>query len=115
MGDGIGYVVCLNIQFIFSGLLFRHICGAKNEKCTNLLTHIYRDIIMHKNTARTPWTRFQSVLKKEMSILGEGCSDVLAEKTITVKQCCIGNNVKIGVMAKLNNCVIMDNVTIGDK
>ena len=55
------------------------------------------------------------MLKKEMSVVGDGTSDVVAEKTITVKQCCIGSNVKIGLMAKLNNCVVMDNVTIGDK
>jgi NDP-sugar pyrophosphorylase family protein len=55
------------------------------------------------------------MLKKELSLVGEGTTDVIAEKTITVKQCCIGANCKIGVMAKLNNCVIMDNVTIGDK
>ncbi len=80
---------------------------------TLLSTH--RDIILHKNTVRTPWARFQSVLKKELSLVGEGTTDVISEKTITVKQCCIGSNCKIGVMAKLNNCVIMDNVTIGDK
>lgn len=50
-----------------------------------------------------------------MSVIGDGTSDVVNEKTITVKQCCIGANVKIGTMAKLNNCVIMDNVVIGDK
>lgn len=76
---------------------------------------VLRDILLHKNSSRTPWARFQNVLKKEMSLVGEGGSDIAGEKTITVKQCCIGNNVKIGVMAKLNNCVIMDNVTIGDK
>jgi translation initiation factor eIF-2B subunit gamma len=74
-----------------------------------------RDIILHKHTGRTPWPRFQNMLKKELSLVGEGTTDVIAEKTITVKQCCIGANCKIGVMAKLNNCVIMDNVTIGDK
>ena len=71
--------------------------------------------MLHKNTHRTPWARFQNLQKKEMSLVGDGTSDVISEKTITVKQCCIGSNVKIGAMAKLNNCVIMDNVTIGDK
>jgi NDP-sugar pyrophosphorylase family protein len=74
-----------------------------------------RDIILHKNTHRTPWNRFANVLKKEMSVVGEGGSDWSADKTVTIKQCCIGSNCKIGTMAKLNNCVIMDNVTIGDK
>lgn len=76
---------------------------------------VCRDIIQHKATSRTPWARLQNVQKKEMSVIGDGTSDVVNEKTITVKQCCIGANVKIGTMAKLNNCVIMDNVVIGDK
>lgn len=74
-----------------------------------------RDMVLHKNSHRTPWARFQGVLKKELSIVGEGTSDVVNEKTITVKQCCIGANCTIGTGAKLNNCVIMDNVTIGEK
>lgn len=39
----------------------------------------------------------------------------LAGKNVTFKQCCIGNNCTIGAQTKLNNCVIMDNVTIGDE
>lgn len=75
----------------------------------------YRDIVLHKNTPSTPWSRLLGILKKEMSLIGEGCTDVVNEKTITLKQCCIGKNCKIGQMAKLNNCVIMDNVVVGDK
>ena len=32
-----------------------------------------------------------------------------------IKQCSIGNGVKIGPRSKLNNCVVMDGVTIGEK
>lgn len=88
-----------------------------------------REIVLHKNTPRTPWARFPTILKKEMSIVGEGgnaASDLLLAssaagtgtgggKNIMIKQCCIGNNCNIGAMTKLNNCIVMDNVTIGEK
>mmetsp|Transcript_4173 Transcript_4173/g.6834 ORF Transcript_4173/g.6834 Transcript_4173/m.6834 type:complete len:550 (-) Transcript_4173:78-1727(-) len=83
-------------------------------RVTNLTTYLSlnKDIVLHKHTAKTPWPKFQNFMKKEMSVLGDGCE--IAEKTVTIKQCCIGNNCKIGQMTKLNNCVIMDNVEIGE-
>lgn len=42
-----------------------------------------------------------------------GINSEINEK-VTIKQCCIGNYVKIGMNSKLNNCVIMDHVVIGD-
>ena len=42
-----------------------------------------------------------------------GIGSVISEK-VTIKQCCIGNYVKIGINSKLNNCVIMDHIVIGD-
>eukprot|EP00981_Chlorochromonas_danica_P005946 scaffold1243_cov173-Ochromonas_danica.AAC.7 len=71
-----------------------------------------KDLPLHTVTSRTPWTRVNNYLKKEMTILGENTE--IADKTITVKQCSIGNNVKIGIKSKLNNCIIMDGVTIGE-
>lgn len=64
-------------------------------------------------TSRSPWGRVSNFLKKESSVVGENVD--VSDKTITFKQCSIGSNCKIGAKAKLNNCVIMDNVTIGDK
>jgi ADP-glucose pyrophosphorylase len=63
-------------------------------------------------TGRTPWPRPRNFLKKEQSIVGEGID--LTDKTIALKQCTIGQNCKIGTKSKLNNCIIMDNVTIGE-
>ena len=34
---------------------------------------------------------------------------------VTVKQCAVGKGCTIGAKSKLNNCVIMDNVTIGER
>lgn len=71
-----------------------------------------KDIPLHQYTSRTPWARASGYMKKEMTVLGEG-TDV-SDKTITVKQCSIGANVKIGAKTKLNNCIIMDNASIGE-
>eukprot|EP01031_Cornospumella_fuschlensis_P022957 gene22957-27937_t len=59
-----------------------------------------------------PWGRLPNYLKKEMSFVGENTD--LSDKSITVKQCSLGCNVKIGSKSKLNNCVVMDNVVIGE-
>lgn len=61
----------------------------------------------------SPWEGFPNYLKKEMSLVGEGTD--ISEKQCTLKQCTIGHNCQIGQRVKLNNCVIMDNVIIGDK
>lgn len=46
--------------------------------------------------------------------LGENVD--LSDKIITFKPSSIGSNCKVGVGTKLlNNCVIMDNVVIGDR
>ena len=68
---------------------------------------------MHHHTGKTPWKRLTNYLKKEASIVGDGCD--LTAKNVTIKQCSIGSSCKIGQMSKLNNCVIMENVTIGEK
>ena len=72
-----------------------------------------RDVLQHKYTPLTPWPRLQNFMKKESSVVGEG-TDV-SSKTVTIKQSCIGSNCKLGEMTKLNNCVVMDGVTIGEK
>jgi len=72
---------------------------------------MYRDITSIQHTSRTPWSRITSYLKKESSVVGE---NTITEGT-TFKQCFIGNHVKIGSRSKLNNCVIMDHVIIGEK
>lgn len=74
---------------------------------------ICRDVLLHRHTPRTPWDKFSNYLKKEMSIVGEGCD--VSGKNVTIKQCCIGSNCTIGQMAKLNNCIVMDGVKIGEK
>lgn len=63
--------------------------------------------------SRSPWSRVANYQKKESSVIGENVD--LTDKTITFKQTCIGTNCRIGTKTKLNNCVIMDNVVIGDK
>ncbi len=74
---------------------------------------MHRDIPNHTFDANSPWSRLSNYQKKEMSLVGDG-TDVTA-KNVTFKQCSIGSNVKIGAMSKLNNCVVMDNVVIGEK
>lgn len=56
-------------------------------------------------------THPQPLLRKEQSVVGEGC--VLGEK-ITIKNSAIGNDCKIGAKTKINSCVIMGHVEIGD-
>ncbi len=75
---------------------------------------VYRDIPNVAYTSRTPWSKVANFQKKELSVVGDNV-DLAPEKAITFKQCFIGNNCQIGQKAKLNNCVIMDNVIIGDK
>jgi UDP-3-O-[3-hydroxymyristoyl] glucosamine N-acyltransferase len=69
---------------------------------------------MVQYTSRTPWAKVSNYLKKELSVVGENV-DMAADKSVIFKQCFIGNHCKIGQKSKLNNCVIMDNVVIGDK
>lgn len=59
-----------------------------------------------------PWPRMQGFSKKEMSVLGEHCE--MGEK-VTMKQCSIGSGVKVGTKTKLNICVIMKNVSVGER
>lgn len=75
----------------------------------------FRGIPLINYTSRNPWTRVSNYLKKEMSVIGEHVDMGADNKSVTFKQCFIGNNCKIGTGAKLNNCVIMENVVIGDK
>ena len=64
--------------------------------------------------SRTTWPRFkkENFSKKEMSLVGENTD---FGEMVAYRQCFIGNNCKIGTRTKLNNCVIMDGVSIGDK
>ncbi len=74
-----------------------------------------RDIPNHQfEGGRSPWHRLSGYTKKETSVVGEG-TDLAACKSVTFKQCNVGSHVTVGQMTKLNNCVIMDNVTIGEK
>ena len=74
----------------------------------------FRDLPLHNFDSRSPWRRLAGFQKKETSIVGEN-SDLSPARNVTFKQCSIGSNCSIGQGTKLNNCVIMDNVTIGDK
>ncbi|CAE7567997.1 EIF2B3, partial [Symbiodinium microadriaticum] len=56
-------------------------------------------------------THPQPLLKKEQSVIGEGC--VLGEK-ITIKNSAIGSDCKIAAKSKINSCVIMGHVEIGE-
>lgn len=58
------------------------------------------------------WERMQGFQKKEASVVGDGCE--LGDK-VTVKQCCIAAGTKVGARSKINNCVIMEGVTVGEK
>lgn len=79
------------------------------------MTPALRDIPNHQfEGGRSPWSRLVGFAKKEASVVGEA-TDLAASKSVTFKQCTIGSHVAVGQMTKLNNCVIMDNVTIGDK
>ncbi len=44
-------------------------------------------------------------------MIGDGCT--VADK-VTIKQCAVGVNCVISTKTKVNNCVIMDNVRIGE-
>ena len=59
-----------------------------------------------------PWPRVDGYHKKEQSTIGPG-SD-LGEK-VTVKQCTMGKDCRIGAKSKLNNCVLFDSVQIGER
>lgn len=72
-----------------------------------------KDIPLMQYNSRSPWSRVSNYQKKELSVIGENVD--LSDKTITFKQSSIGANCRIGARTKLNNCVIMDNVVIGDK
>jgi hypothetical protein len=79
-----------------------------------MLLTIIRDIPLVSYNSRNPWGRVANYQKKELSVVGENV-DMGTDKSVTFKQCFIGNNCKIGQKSKLNNCVIMDNVVIGEK
>ena len=51
--------------------------------------------------------------RKELTLYGASSVELGAK--ILVKQCSIGNFTKIGAKSKLNNCIVMDGVTIGEK
>lgn len=51
-------------------------------------------------------------MKKETSIVGPLCE--LGDK-VMIQQCTIDQATKIGLKSKLNNCVVMSNVVIGEK
>lgn len=86
------------------------------SRITNIQSYLAlnKDVPMHNHTKATPWPRLPGYLKKELSIVGEGCNYAEDGKMVTIKQCSIGANCIIGNKTKLNNCVVMDNVTIGD-
>ena len=56
-------------------------------------------------------TQVKGYQKKENSTVSEGLE--LGEKSV-YKQTSIGKKCSIGARSKLNNCVVMDNVKIGD-
>lgn len=58
-----------------------------------------------------PWARLKGYSKKEMSVVGEAC--VLGDK-VTMKQSCLGAGCNVGAKTKLNSCVVMDGVVIGE-
>lgn len=51
--------------------------------------------------------------KKELSVYNSRAVDV--QPKVLLKYCSIGAGVKIGTKSKLNNCVAMDGVTVGEK
>ena len=53
-----------------------------------------------------------TILKKELSLLGH---NVVTSDKVTLKNCTINKNCKIGMKSKLNQSVIMSNVVIGDQ
>lgn len=55
--------------------------------------------------------KFSNYQKKEQTVLGEGAE--LSDK-VTIKQCSIGKKCIIGAKCKLNNCILMDNVRVGE-
>ena len=59
-----------------------------------------------------PWSRFRGYRQKERSIVG---TEFEAPESVGFIQCSIGSHVKIGSKSKINGCVIMDNVVIGEK
>lgn len=67
---------------------------------------------MHPHTSLTPWGPIVGFRKKEQSVIGKETTMGLK---ITIKSSCIGDNCSIGPQCKLNNCVIMNNVVVGDK
>lgn len=80
---------------------------------TTLDVTMCREIPLMQYSSRTPWPRVANYSKKESSVIGENVD--LTDKTITFKQTSFGTNCRIGTKTKLNNCIIMDNVVIGDK
>ena len=61
-----------------------------------------------------PWSevnmRYQ---RKDLSVYDSHTMEIGAKGVL--KYCSIGNAVKIGSKSKLNNCVAMDGVTVGEK
>lgn len=70
------------------------------------------EVVTQYPLACVPLTHPQKLLKKEQSVIGDGCE--LGEK-ITIKNSSIGNDCKIGAKSKINSCVIMGRVEIGDR
>jgi translation initiation factor eIF-2B subunit gamma len=54
----------------------------------------------------------QGFQKKEASVIGEGCE--LGDK-VTLKQCCVAPGARVGARSKINNCIIMEGVSVGEK
>lgn len=72
-----------------------------------------RDMPLISYNHRTPWNRASNYLRKEQTVVGETVD--LSDKTITLKQCSVGHHVRLGAKSKLNNCIVMNHVTIGEK
>ena len=73
---------------------------------------VFRDIPLVPHTPSIPWPRIVNYLKKESSVVGQGCE--LSDK-MTIQQCTLDQGIKIGAKSKLNNCVLMQGVVIGEK
>ncbi|CAN0030668.1 unnamed protein product [Choristocarpus tenellus] len=62
--------------------------------------------------AKCPWTMPEGFRKKDASLVGTECW--LGTKT-NIKQSVVGAKSRVGSRSKINNCIIMEGVTIGDK
>lgn len=56
--------------------------------------------------------KFSNYQKKEQTVTGDGLE--MGDK-VTIKQSSVGKKCVIGAKSKLNNCILMDNVRVGEK